>query len=503
MLCYNIIVVEGRLYFMKVDIFFSFKDFIKEHKKELLILFSIFLFGIYTIIRANVNYKDDLGRVAFGYQGWQDFSRYLSCLLSNFIHADSYLTDVSPLPQVFGTFILALSGLMTLSLLSKKKNYSIYELFALVPLGLSPYFLECISYKYDAPYMALSILFSIFPLLFHKYKKYIYIIMCFISSLIVCTTYQASSGIFPMFVILLSLILWNKKSELKKIIEFIVLSIIGYCGGLLLFKGFLTMPYTTDYVSYDIPKSGKIFYETLSHLKIYYNCIINDFKPEWLLFIGLICIGFIYVMIRDSKQKKLHSLFISTISLVLMLLICFGAYPLLSQPLYAPRSMYGFGVFIALIGIVIILSKNVYFFKIIYIALCWSFFVFSFTYGNALASQKEYSNFRIESVLNDLKDLDVITDETITNIQITGSIGNAPNIRNMPQSCDILNKLMPITFGDSSYSYAYFQLAYYYNLKNLRWSHTFDFTSYDLPILKDNYYHTIKGNDKYILIILK
>ena len=99
--------------------------------------------------------------------------------------------------------------------------------------------------------------------------------------------------------------------------------------------------------------------------------------------------------------------------------------------------------------------------------------------------------------------MDIINDERITNIQIKGSIGNAPNIRNMPQNYDILNRLMPITLGDSSYVFAFSQLAYYYNLNNLRWSHTFDFTSYDLPMLKDNYYHTIKGNDKYILIILK
>lgn len=475
---------------------------LKKYKKPFLILFFVFLLGIYSIIRANFNYKDDLARVAFGYQGWQDFSRYVSCILSNFIHGDSYLTDVSPLPQVIAIIFITISGLIILSLVTQKRKYSIWELVALIPLGLSPYFLECFSYKYDAPYMALSILFSIFPLLFHKYQARTYIVVCLVSSLIVCTTYQASSGIFPMLVILLSLLKWNNKIKFAEIRKFIISSIIGYCSGLLLFKCFFMMPYS-DYVSNELPELNNIFFETLKHFKIYFNCIKKDFKPEWLLFIFIICLGFIYVMVRDSKQKKIKSLVISTLSLILMLLLCFGVYPLLSQPLYAPRAMYGFGVFIMLIGISVIVTKKALFFKTIYLLLCWYFFVFSFTYGNALSAQKEYTNFRIESVINDIKDLSIITDERNTKVQIIGSIGRAPIIRNMPQDYDMLNKLIPITFGDSSYVFAYSQMAYYYGLKNLIWDYKFDFTSYELPVLKDNMYHTIKGDDKYLLIILK
>lgn len=39
---------------------------------------------------------------------------------------------------------------------------------AVVPLGLSPWFLECFSYKFDSPYMALSVLASVIPFIFGR-----------------------------------------------------------------------------------------------------------------------------------------------------------------------------------------------------------------------------------------------------------------------------------------------------------------------------------------------
>ena len=98
------------------------KEKISTYKKPFLILTIIFLIGIYPIIRANYNYIDDIGRVAHGYKGWENFSRYISCFLSNFIHADSYLTDISPLPQIIAIILLSISGLIILHALSKKKQ---------------------------------------------------------------------------------------------------------------------------------------------------------------------------------------------------------------------------------------------------------------------------------------------------------------------------------------------------------------------------------------------
>ena len=73
----------------------------------------------------------------------------------------------------------------------------------------------------------------------------------------------------------------------------------------------------------------------------------------------------------------------------------------------------------------------------------------------------------------------------------------------MPQDYQMLNRLVPTTFGGTDW---YWQQEYFYSyfgLKNVKWDVTKDLTTYDLPVIKDTMYHTIKGNDEYVLIELK
>ena len=95
-------------------------------------------------------------------------------------------------------------------------------------------------------------------------------------------------------------------------------------------------------------------------------------------------------------RNKFAAAFLSVITLSAMLLLSFGVYPVLSKPLFHARAMYGFGVFISLLGVCISTSDKMYCGKLACLALGWCFFVFSFTYGNALQIQEDYATFRVE-----------------------------------------------------------------------------------------------------------
>lgn len=177
--------------------------------KPCFMLIALYTIGISALLRANYNYRDDLRRVAWGKKGWDNYGRYISNSLSTLIHGDSYLMDVSPLSQMIAVILTAAAGVIIWHFVSEKKKFSAWDLAALAPLGLSPYYLGCISFKYDSPYMALSILASVMPILFFKYGYARYLLAVIIGNLIMCTTYQASSGIFPMLVILLCLKWWS------------------------------------------------------------------------------------------------------------------------------------------------------------------------------------------------------------------------------------------------------------------------------------------------------
>lgn len=169
---------------------------------------------------------------------------------------------------------------------------------------------------------------------------------------------------------------------------------------------------------------------------------------------------------------------------------------------YLAKKRYAFLLAILTLLVMGVLSFGMYPVKILCICLCWAFFTFSFTYGNALAEQYRYTNFRINLVIEDMNDMEIFTSEDIKTVQISGNIGKSPVIRQQNQSYQILNRLVPNTFG-SGWVWSEYYFYEYFSFINVTKDSTIDLTAYNLLIIKDTMYHTIRGNEKYVLIELK
>lgn len=471
--------------------------------KSVLVLAGIYFLGIISIIRANYKYIDDFGRVIGGYKGWDDFSRYTSVLLSPFVHADNYLTDISPIPQIIAVILLAVAGIITVSaLINNGSNgtgkISILHILAVVPMGLSPYFLECLSYKYDSPYMALSVLAAVIPVVMINESAIIFGIASAVGTIIMLTTYQASSGIFPMLIVMMSVMAWNKKAEIKNIIQKAGIAAAGYIVGMGIYK-FLIMKEVDEYVSSSVAP----FNEIIAQFIAYYRQVIADFKTWWLLIIAIIIAMYVVNFIRFSEQNKIVACAVAVISVMVCLLLAFGMYPVLSKASTYPRAMYGFGAMIAIIGVCGVGPKRSYISGFFSIALAWTFLIFSVSYGNCLYEQAKYADFRIESVIDDLKDIDMMIDDEETLVQISGTIGDSPVIRNIPQgSYMILERLVPQIF-EQDWKWSTFYFYNYFDINNIVQDRTVDLHEDNLPIIKDTMYHTIYGDNHKILIELK
>lgn len=467
------------------------------------ILSLLYLVGLSALLRANVSYVDDAARAVSGYQGWDHFSRFLSCFLSVFVHMGQKLADISPVPQLFAVVIMALSGVVVLRVVSEEKKVSLWQYAAVLLLGLSPYFLECFSYKYDAPYMALSVLGGIFPLLLYRKGRVAYVLASIAGILVVCTTYQASTGIFPMLVVFLAAMQWHRGEHWKTIASFVGQSVLGYGVGMMVFRLFIMVP-QDDYSSTGLPGIGQLIPNTLSHFKQYYKTVISDFRMEWLLLVLLLAVCFLYTQVWGSRRNKALALLVAVATLAVTLLLCFGVYPVLSAPSFNPRGMYGFGVWIAFLGAFVATYDRIYVGKLTCLVLSWAFVVFALAYGNALDAQQSYTEFRMEQTIDDLVDLHVLEGEQPKTVQIVGDIGYSPVVKNRPADENIMTRLVPITFGDSSWYWGRYVFSNYYGLRTyMKWDSSVDLTTMDLPVLTDNVYHTIRGNDQYILIELK
>jgi len=487
----------------KINGFFSSNTLkINMNKKDFFssvsFLFIIYFLAIISIIRVNFSYNDDLRRAIEGNDVAGVFSRHISKFVSYFLHTSEHVTDISPLPQLVACVFLALAGFILVRVICKKTNK--FLLIASLPLGLSPYFLECFSYKFDAPYMALSILAGIFPFLFMHKKTWLYSLVCIASTLVMTMTYQAASGIFIMMVVYIFFTNMNhKKITIKNNFIFLGVSLLSYCVAIIMFRWLFMQPITIpNYVSTNMPSFGNIIPVFLQNAGKYFQYVNKDFNMHWKALLLAVIIIFYIKTILFSKINKILSFFLSSIFLVLLFISTFGSYLILEAPFFGPRGMYAIGVFIAILCVDIGFSlKKI--FSIPSIALIWCFFVFSFSYGNALSDQKRYNDFRTELLLKDLSSLFPEKTNDSYKIKIIGTIGWTPVVKNVAVNNPMIYRLVPVNLREN-WAFGYFYLATYFRFPLYKDDRLIDEA---MPVVFDSYYHTIKNESNQIVVILK
>ena len=483
---------------------FSEIDF-RSYLKPTLLLSGIYLLGILTIIRANFLYNDDIGRAVSGNRGWFTWSRYVMQILSCVIHPDIHLTDISPLLQLLAILVLSLSSVLLIYVIGNRKVTGA-RLLASIPLGLSPYFLECLSYKFDAPYMALSVLASIVPFLFIARKKAFF--FCSVAALLVmCMIYQAASGIYLLIVVMLCFQDWNSKRKTnKEILSFLGIAGFSFCLALLFFK-FLLMKPVDGYVSNGMHPVSGIISGTLKNIIEYTMLVNSDLGIIWKTGIALVLFFFITKSVCGSAQEKLLSFFVSILVICLSFILSFGIYSLLAIPLFAPRAFLGFGVFLAIMCIYIVsdYKKRAI---VAVLALNWCLFVFAFSYGNALADQKRYAEFRISILLQDLNALfPNWGEEEDMRFQLKNSIDYAPSVKNVAKHYPIIERLVPKQLGTDFFWNQIYWVEHFnyiqYERINIPGISSIDFSTLNLPVVLDSYYHTIQSDGNHVLVVLK
>ena len=478
-----------------------------------LILESIYLVGISAILLSGVRYADDIGRTERGYAVWANFSRYINEILSRFIHADNYLTNIAPLPQLMATLILAITGVMLICVLVGKDKFRqpwakwIGLVVAIVPLGLSPYMLECLSYQYDSVYMALSVFFAVLPFAFRKRSFKQYLMAIVVGTFGVCMTYQAVVGVFPMIIVFVLMNDWNEKliggdkAKKKEYIKKTIIALAVFGLTLIVFQKFLMIPQDL-YVSNSLPSLQDYIPETIKHLGQYFGLLMSDFKIWWLILIAIIVAIFVVLYAQKSKQNKILAAIISIIGVSVMAMCAFLVYASLSMPLFAPRAMYAVGICLAIIFVYVVNNSRMAIAKTPVWVIVWCFFVFAFTYGNALADQDEYRNIKIDMVKSDLNDLSMMQNDEVKIIQAVGDIGLSPIITHMPQDYQMLNRLLRPSFNDDLLWTTY-KLVYLSDMGNLRADMNVDLTKMNLPIVKDTAYYNIRADNSNILVEFK
>ena len=479
--------------------------------KPFLVMLAIYLLGVSALLLAGVHYADDVARTTYGYAEWDGFSRYISTIVSHGLHGDWYLTNIAPWPQLLALVVLAFSSIAFIcvvlgrEIFKKKWTKWIWPIIAVVPLGLNPYMLECLSYQYDSIYMAVSILFAILPFLFWKKQNWwMFGLAIVVGILVVCMTYQASIGIFPMLVIFVAVREWSKKEiKNKEIVKFLLVTIGVFLLTVVVFQKFLMRP-RDAYASNSLPEIGSFLPSLFEHLRQYFELIWGDFRMTWKVLVGIIGVIFVGLFVARSRRNRIVAFLVVSVSLILMAVATLVMYAALEKPLYAPRAMYAIGSLLALMSVYIVSGAySKWVMKMPVLILTYCFVMFALTYGNALREQNEFRNSRVEMVLADLNKMPIMINGGEKMVQVDGEIGLSPVVRNMPiEDYRILYRLLMPSFSENIPWMAY-RITEQRWLENIHYVPGVDLKEKELPLLEETMLYDIYGDKENILIKFK
>ena len=371
--------------------------------------------------------------------------------------------DASPFTQLLAIAIASFSCLVILFIFFRDKPWL---LLFFSPFCLSPYTLQCFSYKFDAPWFALSILTSCAPFFFIlQDNKKIQLSSTIIFILLTLNLYQSSIGIFLIifFYSILFYIRGQKQHFYTPKKYFICL--LGFAIAIIIYylqTKFVT-PVTTEWGN---AHAKMIFYENnpfeilIINMQNYIKYIFLDWDKsifEYTFIINsYIIILFSFIMIFKSSDS-IHIIIKIIIFICIVIFLLFSPYSLqlfLTSPVWHARTFIALGCLISFImidAITLLPHKSLY--KKIIIGLniycIFQFITIGNIYGNLLVSQSTFENTIIPSLTTDLSTLK--NQQICQNVSFRNSISYSPAFENIGRKYPVIYKLIYPRIGNNAH----------------------------------------------------
>ena len=403
-------------------------------------LLLIYCIGIFSIIRANRLYLDDIGRALYGYADWATAARPMAELLSWIFYLGQGTVDASPFTQILAAAFLATASLALCLALRVRLDWS--ALLATVPLGLSPYGLENLSYRFDAPLMALAILLAIVPFLFFYRNRKAFFITALVALFCCASIYQAALGVYLAlagYLLLLQIVSRKKITAFGRVFMRLALPFILAVGvyasqASFWFRARQYGTYVTQHSA--VPSLQDLPAEILDNILSYARMLYIDWRCSglgWLLAVLMLWFSthLLLRLYRSGRHTGLSALF--RLPVFFVLLACFllsplGIQVLLQDPVWSPRTFCGFGVAVTLMLLSLRAAATDKFRKLAFYGilslLCMQLIIFSQVYGNLLSAQNDWERSRITLLVQGLSRFIAETDST--EVTFTGSVGQTP-----------------------------------------------------------------------------
>lgn len=317
----------------------------------------------------------------------------MSEFASIIVQGSTRLTDLGWTTHILSALNLGWCSTILLYLIYRDKPVTWLSAVSSTLMEINPWALEILSFRFDTPYMTLSILVSILPFLF-KQHLIGFALDSSIGGFLMMNAYQASSGIY--FILLLTVTFRDlatiQSQYLKNYAKqflFAAVGFISYVIGLVAYRlEMKVLPQlhglhdvvTLDQIS-ELPE------RLVTNLSVYFAQIFEDSTFIWLALALVILLSFFISILTLESKNKLAILTGGLLYIILAVVASGGIYLFLNTPTLASRPRYGYD-FPLFFGIIAVFATLPMQFKPLYYAKSLAaplltFYMVSFSLGYA------------------------------------------------------------------------------------------------------------------------
>lgn len=433
--------------------------FNSDFKKSFLFALGLGLTYIAPVVFSVGYYLDDLGRSLWGYTLWGGNARPLADLVMTVLNFGKPLQDISPIPQILA--IAALAFTIAAACARFLPGRPFLGALAFSPLIISPFFLENLSYKYDALPMALAVACATLPFTYNIDRLPLRFLTMGGSLLMALCLYQPAINIYVCFAIL-SFLFFVYRQERREAFIFLGLSISGLLIAYAIYA-IVIVPLTLDGVYSQA--HATIVSGSFAHIS---SIVARNFgwagTLVWKLYDG----AFLYIVLpfmaaylflnyrlafrrtEGSIYLDLGVFIILLLSPAALLLSIAGPTLLLESPIFDPRVLVGHSAVLAtfFVATLWLIPKKLDGLKYAIVVPLVFAFIFDYTYANAMAAQNRFERMIVTSMVEDIVSDDMRGAQYLT---FYGTMPTAPETQLAEHKFPLIGNLNQIPFRGNWY----------------------------------------------------
>lgn len=434
------------------------------HSGNRIFLASLLLNSIvlYPILHADRFYVDDLGRAMSGYTGWTGDGRPLTTLVMQTLNIGTPLTDISPLPQLLAMLLLACCAVLVARKFGIRDTAS--ATLAAFPLCASPFFLENLSYKFDALTMVSAVTLAVLAVTATPVRGWraAWGAVCLLGTLCL---YQAALNVFLVFAVLEFLLLQLREAAPRELARQAVLRILQVVLALVPYQLIAAVCLRNTYSRYHASLIGLDQLPVLGeNARGYWSLISDALAGVWAWPItAAVGTGVVLVLLtgifylgrgwhHSGTGGRIGRALLALLMPLAWVLSALGPLLLLEKGVFVPRAMVGVGALIAASLILISLvwqsaGAHRAGLRLVLSIPAYSMLLLAVVYGNAMRVQNDYENRLSANLADDFAALNhryATAGQQLDYYVLTGSASHPPLLDLAIEKYPYLARLMPV-----------------------------------------------------------